>query len=167
MFTLSNLYFVGCAYAGEFNGAFERCDGLRSKWPITFVLSALPLFVRLVQSVKRYADSRLITHLINVSSPYEPYFVKNQWDISNFSPLLTFRVGNAVQGLLARVFTVSGDTKVINCSDFERIIPWLYSSRLFAGRRHGAGFVLWCFTSTLYAIYASAWVNTYDVQLPF
>ncbi|EPQ52134.1 hypothetical protein GLOTRDRAFT_80314 [Gloeophyllum trabeum ATCC 11539] len=30
-----------------------------------FVLASLPLFVRLVQSVKRWYDSRLITHLIN------------------------------------------------------------------------------------------------------
>jgi len=34
-------------------------------WLIQFALAALPLLARLMQSVKRYADSRLHTHLIN------------------------------------------------------------------------------------------------------
>ena len=38
-----------------------------SPFGIPFLLSSLPLFVRAVQSVKRYADSKLYTHLINVS----------------------------------------------------------------------------------------------------
>lgn len=36
------------------------------RWGIAFLLAALPLLVRLVQSIKRYVDSGLITHLINV-----------------------------------------------------------------------------------------------------
>jgi len=32
---------------------------------VSFVLAMLPLLARLVQSVRRYADSKLITHLIN------------------------------------------------------------------------------------------------------
>jgi xenotropic and polytropic retrovirus receptor 1 len=67
VFMLSNLYFLGCAYNGEFDSALQRCNSFASGWPITFALSALPFVVRLVQSVKRYADSGLITHLINVS----------------------------------------------------------------------------------------------------
>lgn len=31
------------------------------------MVGALPLLVRAVQSVKRWVDSRLVTHLINVS----------------------------------------------------------------------------------------------------
>jgi hypothetical protein len=68
VFTLSNLYFVGCVYRGDFVEGPQRCSSLRAYWPVTFLLSALPLFVRLVQSLRRYADSRLITHLINVRS---------------------------------------------------------------------------------------------------
>jgi len=36
-------------------------------WIISYVISSLPLLVRLIQSVKRYADSGLSSHLINVS----------------------------------------------------------------------------------------------------
>lgn len=67
VFTLSNLYFIGCAYSGGFNDHWVQCIGNR-KWGVPFVLAALPLLVRLVQSVKRWVDSRLITHLINVSA---------------------------------------------------------------------------------------------------
>ena len=35
-------------------------------WGVPITLAMLPLFVRLVQSVKRWVDSRLLTHLINV-----------------------------------------------------------------------------------------------------
>lgn len=41
------------------------------KWGVAFLLASLPLLVRLVQSVKRYVDSGLVTHLINV----RPIFV--------------------------------------------------------------------------------------------
>lgn len=67
VFTLSNLYFIGCAYSGGFNDHWLQCIGNRN-WGVPFVLASLPLLVRLVQSVKRWVDSRLITHLINVSA---------------------------------------------------------------------------------------------------
>ncbi|GLB42048.1 putative EXS family protein [Lyophyllum shimeji] len=47
-FSLSNLYLFGSPH-----------------WPAAFFLASLPLLVRLVQSVKRYYDSGLVTHLIN------------------------------------------------------------------------------------------------------
>ena len=31
-----------------------------------FVIGTLPLTIRVVQSIKRYYDSRLVTHLVNV-----------------------------------------------------------------------------------------------------
>ncbi|KAJ3561629.1 hypothetical protein NP233_g10081 [Leucocoprinus birnbaumii] len=34
-------------------------------WPAAFALTALPISIRLAQSIKRYRDSRLFTHLIN------------------------------------------------------------------------------------------------------
>ncbi|OBZ67468.1 Phosphate transporter PHO1 [Grifola frondosa] len=43
---------------------WRRCTN-GPKWGISFVLASLPLLFRLVQSVKRWVDSRLITHLIN------------------------------------------------------------------------------------------------------
>ena len=71
-FTLSNLYFTFCAYRHDFQPTvWERCGTQsRTGWLVSFVLAMLPLLARLVQSVRRYADSKLITHLINVSQPY-------------------------------------------------------------------------------------------------
>lgn len=66
IFTLSNLYFVGCAYEQRWDNVWQTCSTSRN-WGAPFALAALPLLVRTVQSIKRYVDSRLITHLINVS----------------------------------------------------------------------------------------------------
>ncbi|KAH8113948.1 EXS family-domain-containing protein [Phellopilus nigrolimitatus] len=64
VFTLSNLFFVGCAYKEDWNDVWNQCSS-STHWGIPFALGVLPLVVRAVQSVKRYADSRLYTHLIN------------------------------------------------------------------------------------------------------
>lgn len=68
VFTLSNLYFVGCVYVDGFSPSWNKCNINSMHWPLAYFGAALPLFIRLVQSIKRYADSRLLTHLINVSS---------------------------------------------------------------------------------------------------
>ncbi|CAL1699593.1 unnamed protein product [Somion occarium] len=65
VFTLSNLYFVACAYSGGLDVDWQRCTSKNQHWGVPFVLAALPLLVRTVQSIKRWFDSRLITHLIN------------------------------------------------------------------------------------------------------
>ncbi|TFK38118.1 EXS-domain-containing protein [Crucibulum laeve] len=65
IFTLSNLYLFACVYADGFSPNWRKCGSSSPHWPVAFTLAALPLFVRLVQSIKRYADSKLITHLIN------------------------------------------------------------------------------------------------------
>ncbi|KAI0763435.1 EXS-domain-containing protein [Trametes elegans] len=66
VFTLSHLYFVGCVYATGLDSGWRRCTtNPGPKWGVPFLLASLPLLVRLVQSVKRWVDSRLITHLIN------------------------------------------------------------------------------------------------------
>lgn len=64
-FTLSNLYFVGCAYNQKWDNVWISCSTAKH-WGIPFALSSLPLLVRTVQSIKRYVDSGLYTHLINV-----------------------------------------------------------------------------------------------------
>ena len=69
-FTLSNLYLFGCVYSTGFDGHWRmKCGVIGAFWPIAFFLASLPLGVRLIQSVKRYVDSGLITHLINVRLP--------------------------------------------------------------------------------------------------
>ncbi|THH00485.1 hypothetical protein EW026_g2059 [Hermanssonia centrifuga] len=66
IFPLSNLYFVACAYTRGFDNDSDWQQCLVTKdWGVPFVLASIPLLVRLVQSIKRWVDSRLITHLIN------------------------------------------------------------------------------------------------------
>ncbi|KAH7887084.1 EXS-domain-containing protein [Phlebopus sp. FC_14] len=68
-YTLSNLYFVGCFYTHFFinlsvQDAWTTC-GTAENWGFYYVLGVLPFLVRFVQSMRRYWDSRLPTHLIN------------------------------------------------------------------------------------------------------
>ncbi|GJE94840.1 SPX and EXS domain-containing protein [Phanerochaete sordida] len=64
VFTLSNLFFIGCAYAGGFDEHWTTCL-VTKDWGVPFVLASLPLLARFVQSIRRWVDSRLVTHLIN------------------------------------------------------------------------------------------------------
>ncbi len=45
----------------------DKCTG-GSQWIIQFVFSALPSLIRLIQCIKRYADSGVVHHLVNVGS---------------------------------------------------------------------------------------------------
>lgn len=74
-YSLANFYFVGCFYSRYFpyaphsNGsstseAWTTC-GTQENWGSYFVLAMIPFAVRLVQSLRRYKDSKLPTHLIN------------------------------------------------------------------------------------------------------
>jgi hypothetical protein len=67
VFTLSNLYLVVCLYVEGFNSQWRDCGSSSKFWPLSFVLGVLPFLVRLLQSIKRYADSGLQTHMINVA----------------------------------------------------------------------------------------------------
>jgi len=60
-FSLSNLYLLGCVYVTGFDANWEkRCGVTASQWPVALFLASLPLLVRLVQCVRRYADSGLL-----------------------------------------------------------------------------------------------------------
>jgi hypothetical protein len=91
VYTLSNIYFLGCVYLGEpgggigteslpspdfaFDATWKHCTTTSpgSKvWVVPIIFALLPLLIRLVQSIKRYADSKLVTHLINVGHPDLP-----------------------------------------------------------------------------------------------
>ncbi|KAF9458973.1 EXS-domain-containing protein [Collybia nuda] len=65
VFTLSNLYLFGCVYASGLDETWRKCGSSNPRWYLAFLLASLPSFVRLVQSIRRYADSKLSTHLIN------------------------------------------------------------------------------------------------------
>lgn len=67
VFPLSNLPLLVCTYAKGFDpGWHGECGNKAVIWPAAFALAQLPLFIRFVQSVRRYADSGLNTHMINV-----------------------------------------------------------------------------------------------------
>ncbi|KAJ7578280.1 EXS-domain-containing protein [Mycena floridula] len=65
VFTLSNIPLIGCLYAEGFDADWRKCGSTSKLWPLVLVLAIFPFVVRLVQSIKRYADSKLTTHLIN------------------------------------------------------------------------------------------------------
>ncbi|KAK7044716.1 signal transduction protein [Favolaschia claudopus] len=65
VFTLSNINLVVCLYAEGFSENWRNCGSASRLWPLSFVLAILPFLIRVVQSIKRYVDSGLDTHLIN------------------------------------------------------------------------------------------------------
>jgi hypothetical protein len=67
VYTIASLYGIGCAYRHEWEHPLEKCSG-GSQWIIPFVFSAIPSLIRLVQCIKRYNDSGLVHHLVNVGS---------------------------------------------------------------------------------------------------
>jgi hypothetical protein len=73
VFTLGHIYTVGCAYSHKWHNVWGHCN-TAMHWPVPFLLVALPSFVRLVQSIRRWHDSKLPTHLINVRM-----FLSTEW----------------------------------------------------------------------------------------
>lgn len=71
VFTLSNLYFIPCTYTVGFDD-WRQCTTSTKNWPVMFIVGTLPLTIRVVQSIKRYYDSRLVTHLVNVRLAFVP-----------------------------------------------------------------------------------------------
>ena len=67
VFTISNVPLFVCVYLDNFSDDWQKCKNSSRTWPIAFGLAIIPFIIRLVQSVKRYVDSKLVTHLMNVS----------------------------------------------------------------------------------------------------
>ncbi|KAJ7108542.1 EXS-domain-containing protein [Mycena epipterygia] len=65
LYSLSQIYLIICLYVEGFNSNWRECGSKSKLWPISFVLAILPFLVRLIQSIKRYVDSGLNTHMIN------------------------------------------------------------------------------------------------------
>lgn len=114
VFTLSNLYMLACVYAEGFPDDWSTCTNQSKTWPVAFMLSALPFVIRLVQSIKRYADSGLVTHLINVrtfslSRPFNGFGVLTR---------LHKRAENTESVYYIIYFTTYGDIRVSRLSLF-------------------------------------------------
>ena len=66
-FSLASLWTLGCSLHNHWApDSYTRC-GLGNHWQTPFVLSSLPSIIRFLQCVKRYSDSGLYMHMINVS----------------------------------------------------------------------------------------------------
>lgn len=118
VFTLSHLYFTFCAYAHNFpSDVFQRCGPqTHVGWSVQFALAVLPFVVRLVQSIRRYADSKLITHLINVSGICLSLAMRtDSWGIA------VIRVGSTGVASYIISATSFGDTVVMANA---RLIYW-------------------------------------------
>ena len=83
VFTLSNMYMFVCVYVNGFHEDWANCRSQSNAWPVAFVLATLPFFIRLIQSIKRYVDSGLITHLINVCVLVSLIWHVNSTDVVN------------------------------------------------------------------------------------
>ncbi|KAF8549650.1 EXS-domain-containing protein, partial [Imleria badia] len=67
IYSLSGTYFVGCFYTPydpRAQEAWSTC-GTAENWEWYYLLAVLPFAVRFAQSLRRYRDSNLPTHLIN------------------------------------------------------------------------------------------------------
>ncbi|KIM22136.1 hypothetical protein M408DRAFT_18233 [Serendipita vermifera MAFF 305830] len=63
VYTLTNIYFMGCLYKSNFTMPWGKCE--LPLWEFPWLLASIPSFIRLVQCVRRYADSGQHLHLVN------------------------------------------------------------------------------------------------------
>jgi len=67
VYSIQNIYFLSCGYAHRWPGnIFDVCPAGKT-WQYALLL-CLPALARLIQCVKRWHDTRLKIHLVNVSS---------------------------------------------------------------------------------------------------
>ena len=66
-FSFSSLWTLGCSVRNNWAAdSYDKC-GVSHHWQTPLVLSCVPALMRLLQCVKRYVDSGLRIHMINVS----------------------------------------------------------------------------------------------------
>ena len=130
-FSLTNLYFIGCIYSSGFSAPNwdRRCNTKGPEWVIHFLLAGLPCFCRLAQSLRRWYDSRLGAHLINVSNPY-------------------------LFGAKIRLTPASKGGKYAS----GILMYWFYYLWRHHGNSRGTTFAFYIVTATIYSIYACSWV---------
>ena len=150
-FTLSGIYFVGCSYhVGFYSDPFERCTQA-TPWGIPFLLGALPLMARFLQSLRRWSDANLNSHegshLINASI----FFTS---EVGEF--ISTLRLGNISWGSCITCFTMYGDITVCISPRGSTIILNMVESK---GSKRDTSFVFFCLFGTINSLYSSAWVS--------
>ena len=133
-------------YSGDFEGSLQRCTSPRY-WGVRYGISILPFVARLLQSIKRWFDSRLGTHLINVRMIGSTH---PKWHSQSD------RLANTEPEYCTIFVTSSGDIKV-SCT--HKVSVTSDSEQNTLGGDRGASFAAWCIFGTIYALYASAWVR--------
>ncbi|OCB90034.1 EXS family protein/ERD1/XPR1/SYG1 family protein [Sanghuangporus baumii] len=120
IFTLSNLYFVGCVYGERWEDSFIKCS-VSIHWGVPFAVGILPLVARAVQSVKRYADSHLYTHLINAG--------KYSSSILYYVFYYLWRHNNRARDYTLALFCVFGTFASIYTSAWDILMDWSFFKR--------------------------------------
>jgi hypothetical protein len=64
VYTLTNIYFMGCLYQSHWHLPWGQCE--LPIWAFPWLLATLPSWIRFVQCVRRYRDSGQYLQLINV-----------------------------------------------------------------------------------------------------
>ncbi|KAF8068754.1 EXS-domain-containing protein [Lyophyllum atratum] len=123
VFTLSNFYLFGCVYARGFDSDWTKCGVSRSpQWAVSFVLASLPLFIRVVQSLKRYYDSGLVTHLIN-GGKY------GSGILSNLFFYIWRHQGTTGRGTIFALWLLWNTISSIYSSSWDILMDWSFLSR--------------------------------------
>jgi EXS family len=108
-FSLSNSYFVACSYARGFHSnSIHKC-GNPALWAIPLVLGVLPFVARFAQSIRRWWDSQLFTHLINVRPSL---FLCGVIELNQ----VILREASTSRGSCITCVTIYGDITVCNSS---------------------------------------------------
>ncbi|KAJ7740037.1 EXS family-domain-containing protein [Mycena maculata] len=122
VFTLSNLTLIGCVYSRGLEtdwSDWRQCGSVSKLWPLSFVLGVLPFIVRLIQSIKRYADSKLTTHLINAGKygtgivSYLCYFIWRHHGSHYDQPFALWCLVNAVYTVYALTWDFLMDWSIL------------------------------------------------------
>ncbi|TDL22762.1 EXS-domain-containing protein [Rickenella mellea] len=115
VFTLSNIFFIGCAYVDGWGSSWNECSS-RRHWGAPFALASLPLVVRAVQSVKRYSDSHLNTHLINGG--------KYLTGVIYYAVYFAWRHSGNPHNWLMALFCLAGTSYSIYAASWDMLMDW-------------------------------------------
>ncbi len=148
-FSLKGIYFVGCSYVVGFHFDQYKTCSEPGPWGLPFILGALPLIARFLQSIRRWWETCLIIHLINASL----FFTSDIGELID----VVFRVGNILSGFYLTCFTIYGNTTVCISPRGSSIILNIIELK---GSNYDSNLVLFCFFGTISSLYALSWVSS-------
>src|SRR5258708_30834795 len=150
-YSLTHFYYVGCLYSSGWQNQTVTCN-LQKNWISGILLASTPLFIRFIQCLKRYADSKNYIHLIN-GGKY----------CTGYVPLIPLLL--LVKTLSRSVIAIS---VFFNWRAHGQSPPKLIMNRLlisYLGMNYDTHFIVWILFNTAYAVYASAWASFSDSMM--